>query len=234
MTLHDHFPPPLSLRRHWHAFHGAWCTYLASHLNDQLPEGYFAEPNVQFGVEIDVAAWEEDGIETASLPAAWTLPSPTQTVPIAILNDLAEVLIYDREGGPTLAGAIELVSPANKDRPDHRDALVSNCASYLQQGVGLILVDVVTSRRTNLHEELLARLQATPEVPLVADLYAAAYRPVERDEQPCLDVWKETLALGRSLPTLPLWLKGNLCLPVDLDATYDRTCREQRILAEGA
>ena len=53
-ALHDHFRPPLSLHRHWHAFHSAWCTYLASHLNEQLPEGYFAEPNVQFGIEIDV------------------------------------------------------------------------------------------------------------------------------------------------------------------------------------
>src|SRR5207237_2747385 len=50
MALQDHFHPPLSLRRHWHAFHNAWATYLSSDLNRQLPEGYFAEPNVQFGI----------------------------------------------------------------------------------------------------------------------------------------------------------------------------------------
>jgi hypothetical protein len=54
MSQQDHFRPPLSARRHWHAFHNAWATYLASHLNETLPEGYFAEPNVQFGIEIDV------------------------------------------------------------------------------------------------------------------------------------------------------------------------------------
>jgi hypothetical protein len=43
----DHFRPPLSERRHWHAFHHAWATFLAADLNRQLPEGYFAEPNVQ-------------------------------------------------------------------------------------------------------------------------------------------------------------------------------------------
>jgi hypothetical protein len=57
---------------------------------------------------------------------------------------------------------------------------------------------------------------------------------VKRDEQPNLDIYQEALAVGRPLPTLPLWLRGNLCMPVDLDATYDRTCREQRIRANGA
>jgi hypothetical protein len=234
MLLHDHFRPPLSLRRHWHAFHSAWCTYLASHLNEQLPKGYFAEPNVQFGIEIDVAAWEE--VENGSLPLVptWQPPKPTQTLPITLLGDFAEVLIYGREGGPKLAGAIELVSPANKDRPAHRDAFLSKCAAYLQQGVGLVIVDVVTDRRANLHEELLIRLQAGTEIPLDSELYAAAYRPIERSEQSALDVWQEPLAIGKALVTVPLWLLGNLCLRVDLAATYDRTCREQRIVAEGA
>ncbi len=59
MPLLDHFRPPLVLRRHWHAFHNAWATYIASDLNRLLPDGYFAEPNVQFGIEIDVATFEE-------------------------------------------------------------------------------------------------------------------------------------------------------------------------------
>jgi hypothetical protein len=233
MVLYDHFRPPLSLRRHWHAFHSAWCTYLASHLNEQLPEGYFAEPNVQFGIEIDVAAWEEV-TAPAAFSAAWTAPAPTQTVAISLITDLAEVLIYGREGGPTLAGAIELISPANKDRPAHREAFVSKCAAYLQQGIGLAMVDVVTDRRARLHEELLARLQATADVSLEADLYAASYRPIERDEQSSLDIWQEALAVGHNLPVLPLWLRGGICLRLDLAATYERTCREQRILAEPA
>jgi hypothetical protein len=42
-------------------------------------------------------------------------------------------------------------------------------------------------------------------------------------------VWHEPLAVGRPLPTLPLWLTGGLCLPVELGATYERTCVEQRV-----
>lgn len=59
MALLDHFRPPLSTRRHWHSFHNASSTYLSDSLNQSLPEGYFAEPNAQFGIEIDVAAFSE-------------------------------------------------------------------------------------------------------------------------------------------------------------------------------
>jgi hypothetical protein len=234
MALQDHFRPPLSVRRHWHAFHNAWATYLSADLNQRLPEGYFAEANVQFGIEIDVATFEEPGQGpplTSDEP--WTAPMPTQTVPIAILTDTVEVLLFNREAGPTLAGAIELVSPANKDRPAHRDAFVSKCAAYLQQGVGLMVIDIVTDRRANLHDELLARLQTPGVVSWEAELYVVSYRPVQRAGQPNLDIWQAAVAVGCPLPTMPLWLRGNLCLPVDLEATYTRTCREQRIMGNG-
>jgi hypothetical protein len=246
MVLQDHFRPPLSVRRHWHAFHNSWATYLSSFLNERLPGGYFAEANVQFGIEIDVATYEENGRgltgspspgDTSSGPGlvseGWTAPTPTQTVPFVVLTESVEIQVFAREGGPVLAGAIELVSPANKDRPETRDAFVSKCAAYVQQGVGLVIVDVVTDRRANLHHELLTRLRSTAAVPLEGELYAVAYRPVSRANQPSLDIWQEPLAVGRPLPTLPLWLRDRLCLPVDLAVTYDRTCREQRLLVNG-
>jgi len=234
MPLLDHFRPPLSLRRHWHAFHNAWATYLYSDLNGRLPAGYFAEANVQFGIEIDVATFEEAVPGSARIAGSWAAPAPTLTVPITINTDTVEVLIYNREAGPTLAGAIELVSPANKDRPAHRDAFVSKCVALLQQGLGLVIVDIVTERRANLHGELLARLQAPEPARPLADLYATSYRPIERGGQSSLDSWEEALALDRPLPTLPLWLPGNICLPVDLEATYGRTCREQRVAADAS
>jgi hypothetical protein len=69
---------------------------------------------------------------------------------------------------------------------------------------------------------------------LQAELYAVAYRVVERHGQPSVDIWQETLAVGRALPTMPLWLRRAICLATELDATYERTCREQRIIGNGA
>ena len=235
MVLLDHFHPPLSIRRHWHAFHNAWATYIASDLNQRLPQGYFAEPNVQFGIEIDVAAFEEVGPADASvvIPLSvhafqWQPPGPSETIPIQPTSETVEISIFNSEAGPTLAGAIELVSPANKDRATHRDAFVAKCQTYIQQGVGLVVVDVVTSRSANLHNALVTRFGVTNSN-FDAKLYAIAYRVVERSGHPNLDSWQESLSLGGELPTLPLWLRGDLCLPIDLDATYQRTCREQRI-----
>ncbi len=242
MPLNDRFRPPLSVRRHWKSFHNAWATYLASDLNRLLPPGYFAEPNVQFGIEIDVATFTEarapDGVpepsdDAASSEAAWAPSPPTAVVDFPLSVDTVEVLVYDATAGPTLAGAIELVSPANKDRIDHRNAFLSKCEAYLQQPVGLVIVDVVTTRRANLHEALLKRLKQSDDAP-PSELYATSYRVASAEGESKLEIWRSAIAVSEPLPTLPLWLAGGLCLPVELEATYERTCREQRILAESA
>src|SRR6185295_5288898 len=118
--------------------------------------------------------------------------------------------------------------PANKGRQAYRDALVTRCASYLQAGVGLVLVDVVTDRSADLHQDLLRRLGVAEPAPVSA-LSGSAYRPVERGGVGALDIWIEPVAVGQPLPTLPLWLRSGLCLPVELEATYVRTCVEQRV-----
>jgi hypothetical protein len=152
-------------------------------------------------------------------------------MPITLLTDVVEVLVFSGQAGPTLVGAIELVSPSNKDRPAHRSAFTAKCAAYVQQAIGLLVVDVVTGRWANLHEELVTHLGAPAPPPPAAELYAAAYRPVERAGQPTLDIWHAALSVGGPLPTMPLWLRGHLCLPVDLDEAYERTCRELRLSA---
>jgi hypothetical protein len=126
------------------------------------------------------------------------------------------------------------VSPANKDRLTQSRTFVSRCETYLQQGIGLVIVDVVTVRKANLHNELLRRLAVPASSYLQADLYAVAYRVVARHGQHSVDIWQETLAFGRALPTMPLWLRGAICLATELDTTYERTCREQRIRGNDA
>lgn len=235
MALQDHFHPPLSTHRHWHAFHNAWATYIASYLNHRLPEGYFAEPNVQFGIEIDVASFEEgegyylpeNTLQKKSLK--WRPPAPTQTFPFQPVSEAVEISIFNNEEGPLLAGAIELVSPANKDRAASRRAFVSKCEAYLQQGLGLIIIDVVTVRQANLHNELLKNIVASDVPHINTHLYTTAYQVVKHNKEPRLDIWQHSLEVGQPLPIMPLWLRGSICLPIDLGATYELTCQEQRI-----
>jgi hypothetical protein len=228
--LLDHFHPPLSDQRDWHGFHNAWATYLSASLNSQLPEPWFAQPHVEFGVEIDVATLEESpALVGRSTPSAssWLPSKPDLTISLPSFVDVIEVQIYKASGGRMLVGAIELISPANKDRPESRDAFVAKCESLLAAGIGLLIVDVVTNRLANLHELLLVRLgHAEPSGN--GHLYAGAYHPVQRHERTNVDIWMEKIEIGKALPTMPLFLLGGPCVPVDLNATYQRTCTEQR------
>jgi len=124
------------------------------------------------------------------------------------------------------------VSPANKDRPANRRMFAVKCASYLQSGVSVIIVDVVTERSGNLHAELLELLQTELSTPAqgARDLYAVAHRTVRVGESLHLETWVSRLTLGGSLPTLPLWLQPDLCLPLDLESTYQAACVARRIV----
>ena len=95
---------------------------------------------------------------TATLtPRVWTPPAPALTMPIAFPDNF-EVLVFASEGGASLVAAIELVSPANKDRQAHRRAFAIKCASYLCRGVGLIVIDIVTSELPQEIAELSSRV----------------------------------------------------------------------------
>jgi hypothetical protein len=242
MPLLDHFHPPLSEERHWEGFHSKWANVLVDALNETLlPSGYFAEPHVPMGarVEIGASTFESDSAPdrparngaTAVLPVrTWAPPEPSLFMPAAF-PDTFEVRIIDTEAGPRLAAAIELVSPANKDRPEHRRAFAVKCASYLCQGISLIVVDVVTSRAANLHDEIVRLLSNDGSFlfPAGPSLYATAYRPILRDEEEQTEVWLAPLAVGGPMPVLPLALTAKLCLPIDLESSYIDACRKLRL-----
>src|SRR5207249_1030328 len=115
-----------------------------------------------------------------------------------------EVRVMQNLGGPQLRAAVELVSPRNKDRSSSRRAFAVKCAAYLQLGVSVVVVDVVTERLANLHEEIVALLGLATSLAWSSEskLYAIAYR-IGHDQGDRLDLWPTALALGRPLPTLP-------------------------------
>jgi hypothetical protein len=241
MPLLDHFHPPLLGHRHWEGFHGWWAAALAGNLNERLPSEYFAEFQVTVGarVEVDVATFTEAGVPEAPGPdggaaavetRVWTPPVPVAVVP-ALFPDDFEVQLFSSAAGPTLVAAIELVSPGNKDRVEARRAFTAKCAAYLQRGIGLVVVDIVTSRHGNLHDDLMTLLGHTEGAPFPTPtpLYATAYRPAHREERNEIDLWRESLAVGRPLPTLPLAVRGLGCLPIDLEGTYMEARKRGRI-----
>ncbi|HYV34206.1 MAG TPA: DUF4058 family protein [Gemmataceae bacterium] len=242
MPLLDHFHPPLSVERHWESFHSSWATKLADALTERwLPPEYIAEEHVHRGasVEIDVATFEretaaataEGGVALATIGSkVWAPPNADDLIP-AIFPDTFEVRVLSMEAGPKLVAAIELISPGNKDRPAERRGFATKCASYLYQGISVIIVDIVTSRRANLHNEILRVMESADSHSLPVDqgLYAVAYRPLRRGNSDEIDVWRSSLALGQTLPTLPLGLNAGLVVPVDFEETYAEACSRKRL-----
>jgi hypothetical protein len=242
MPLRDHFHPPLRDSHHWEGFHSAWVNTLVRHLNlRHLPARYRAEPQVHLGaqVEVDMATFEgETAPASEAAPgngiatAVWAPPRPTQSFAVGFpAQDLFEVRVYDDQRGSRLVAAVELVSPSNKDRAAHRRAFAVKCAAYLQQGVALVVVDVVTDRRENLHAELMGLLQlaGTTPWPEATHLYAVAYRTTKERDDWRMDTWPEALAPGAALPTLPLWLAADLAVPLELEAAYEETRQVLRV-----
>jgi hypothetical protein len=127
--------------------------------------------------------------------------------------------------------AVEIVSPANKDRPEHRRTFVAKCAALLQNHVCVAIIDLVTTRTANLYGDLLELLgQADPSlVNGPSPLYAVSGRWARTDDAWLLETWMHHLVLGRPLPTLPLWLAEDLAVPLELESSYEETCRILRI-----
>jgi hypothetical protein len=128
--------------------------------------------------------------------------------------------------------AVEIVSPANKDQPEHRRVFVAKCAALLKQQVCVAIVDVVTTRHFNLYSDLLELIgHSDPSLPPAAPpLYGAVCRWRREHDKPRLETWAHAFAIGCPLPTLPLWLSDDVAVPLELETSYEETCRVLRLV----
>lgn len=215
MPLRDHFRSPLDDVRSWDGVHGMLPAMIVQHLIKILPEAYFAEPQVHLGTlfEVDIGTFRE--------PAEPQLPD----------QDVYEVRIYDSRRKRHLVAAIEIVSPSNKDRPESRSTFVAKVATLLRQGICVSIVDIVSTLDFNLYADLLSFVDGVD--PALGNdpppLYAATIRTRLADQRRMMDTWYHPLAIGQSLPTLPIWLTATHAISLDLEASYEETCRTLRI-----
>jgi hypothetical protein len=215
---------------------------IVQQLGKKLPAQFVAEPRVHLGAqaEIDVAAFDEEtprgafgGPDQGGLATAvWAPAEPTLVVETELADfDQYEVHIYDVQHRRRLVAAIEIISPGNKDRAENRNQFTAKCAALLREGVSLVLVDLVTVRGFNLYYELLQLIGERD--PALSDqppaTYAAACRWRPRGPRRRLEVWNHPLTLAQPLPCLPLWLREDLVIPLDLEVSYETTCSDLRI-----
>jgi hypothetical protein len=237
MPLRDHFRPPTTKYGSWESLHGMWPAVFVQQLRKQLPPGFVSAPRVHLGpyFEIDIAAFETDDRPFGRGPnggtATLAAPRPTWAVETDVPEaDEYEVLIYNADEERQLVAAIELVSPANKDRPDKRRAFVGKCAALLRKGVAVSIVDVVTARHANLYAEVMAFVghpdpTLGPEPP---PTYASSCRWATHADgrSATLAAWTHPMAVGERLPRLPLWLADGVSVEFDLERSYEQACAD--------
>ena len=172
MPLRDHFHPPLSDRTIWEGLHGQWPAMIVLDLSKRLPPRYVALPAFTWGPpskstsprpmpnrnrrQTGAAGSNGRRGDRGLGPAAADAGGRDRTPGAGRIRGAGL-----RDRARRLVAAVEIVSPANKDRPEHRRAFVAKCAALLQQGVSVSVVDLVTTRRSNLYGDLLDLLGQT-------------------------------------------------------------------------
>ncbi len=121
-----------------------------------------------------------------------------------------------------MVAAIEIVSPANKDRPAERVSATNRYAAYLHNGVHVMVIDLLPRPRGFSCADSIAAELAIPDEPACPTPMAVSYQVGQRaiSGESHLRIRSQRLIVGQPLPTLPLWLTDQLSVPVDLESTY--------------
>jgi hypothetical protein len=182
---------------------------MVQQLTKVLPDGYSAEPRAR----------------------QWAPPAPTMVAEAELTEQYEyEVLVYDHSRGRQLVAAVEIVSPANKDRPENRRAFVAKCSALLQKRVCVSIVDLVTTRHFNLYADLLESIdRPDPKFAPPPATYAVTCRGRRVCEKPRFETWAYPLVVGQPLPILPIWLTDDLAVSLDLETSYEEACRALRV-----
>jgi hypothetical protein len=192
----------------WETVHGSWVVELHRWLKSRLPPGF------------------RSALAMVPAPSAGDLLAMEPDEKVGLALGEAERAIHVHHGG-NLVAVLELLSPANKDRPDKRRRTTDRYVGYLLNGIHVLLVDVhPRPPGFSFADDLAAVLEyVTPALP---PPFAVSYRVGGRDPElgQDLHVWRRALAVGQPLPTLPLPLTRELAVRVDLESTYARAAAD--------
>jgi len=234
MPLHDWTRVEAGI---FHDFHVSWIPEIKKALNGGLlPEGFYALAEQHAGRAIaDVLTLHASSPTPESMPAQWPLPPATGGVAVAEApprtrrrHTVEPAMIARRRSlairhvsGHRLIALIEILSPANKDRPSHVEEFAVKAESALNLGIHSLLVDLLPPGPHDprgMHGVILHRLDPSngpydlpADEPMTLASYAAG---------PAVEIYVEHVACGTSLPDMPLFLRPDRYVNVPLEATY--------------
>jgi hypothetical protein len=211
----------------FHHFQNCWIYKLSDRLNaGLLPPGFYAAGEQIAAKQPDVLTLQQQESTTGSWQRApgvmAVLEHRSQVAQTLIVEDALHLRKQDRlairAADDRLVAIIEIVSRGNKASRNELDRFLRRVASALDGGIHLLIVDLHAPGRYDpqgIHGTIWEYLfgQSPPgtiDRPLTLVGYRAA--PVTAHVGP--------LAVGETLPAMPLSLDSDWYVPVPLQATY--------------
>ncbi len=220
----------------WRSFHNHWIVRLVEYLNaDVLPSGFQARPTeLIVGIEPDLLLLQiDDQTEAASqLPSQPSLGEATTTAILPPPAELPILGIYSAYDTNRLVAVIELVSPGNKDRPEAVQSFVEKVFFLLQEGIHVMVIDIIRLPRQTMRRPILQRLGLSTDEIANHQVWISSYCSLpDHEPQPHLKVreWAYTVDVNEPLPTPPLFLRTDQqWVVMDLESTYQATLHAGR------
>jgi Protein of unknown function (DUF4058) len=215
----------------FHDFHLTWIGELKRALNSGLlPPAYYAlAEQIAGGLRPDVLTLQTPGPpgdgapdeDQGSVSAATTPPKVRLTVRAAIdeYTGKRRSLVIRHVSRHRIVALIEILSPGNKASRDAMRALLRKAPAAVTQGIHLLIVDLFPPGPHNpqgihgaIWQDLVESDYEQPrDKPLTLVAYSAGPIPV---------AYVEPVAVGDTLPDMPLFLTPDEYINTPLEATY--------------
>ena len=219
----------------FHDFHNAWIIHLKETLNGGcLPKGYYAlSEQHALSYIADVLTLQTSGDELSlqgSGGGVSVLESPpkvsTRLIAQPSYKVLRKTLTVRRVSGHRIVALIEILSPGNKDRDDSIEQFVQKATDTVRNGCHLLMVDLFPPGKHDpqgMHGAIWdwwfdERYSPPKDQPLTLASYASRLRPTT-------EIYLENLAVGQSMPDMPLFLRESHYINIPLQPTYDQAFR---------
>jgi hypothetical protein len=224
----------------FHDFHQEWIGAIKHALNRGiLPDDYYALVEQQTSrYEPDVLTLQgsrdddEDDLPDSSLGSghggvlAAPKLQPIAETDMAFYRRKQSTIAVRHVSGDTIVAIIEIVSPGNKAGRNPLRAFVEKAAQLLDQGIHLLIVDLVPSTkrdRGGIHDKIWREVAGRRYTfPAGERLTLAAYE----SNNGVVRAFVVHAAVGDALPEMPLFLEPDKAVEVPLETTYQMAYAE--------